>query len=654
ERLDELVSLPAIVGQIAEREVDEEILAIAATQDRLWIGHREFGEGWGPDGGELIRIDLSNLAKKGKKGTVSLELVAGPDPVIAAVMHGNIQLWNAGEPIGPDFPGRNPRFDPIAGGLTYSLGDHRILHLEFDAESWSDALELANIPAFYDFAPLTDGHALVLTKSGDRGMVVRFSANQDPEQLYSDPKLLRAMTELEPGRLVTVGDDKVARMFALPPPSTLVAAGDLEELSTRPLDGINPTSMFVEASSDGRKLLLGSSNSEAVLTNDTLGLIVTLPSMIRPQFSPDGRWILASDHRQLVLHDTDTGLEVARFPEAAEHFAFAPNGNLYTTEGTRVVHWAVDTQDHWSISASGQGIRAQAFASDDSTTLLLGGTDHIPRRWKVGNELRSDEEPVDVWIVAIGSKAGSERLLTRDGVVWTRRARGSWQRDSSTCRSRVAAFADDLLAARCDDGNVKLWDLTGTTPPKSFQPERPVTALALSPSTSHLALGLDDGSIIVHSPNNGRSRPLTTGKGESVTALAFDADNTLVAGGNDDQVLLWTLGAHEPELVRAVSNDNIDVATIDPGGRWFAAVDDKRKLAVWNRGGDIALQVTVPCSTVYALAAAPDGSRLAAACSDGSVHVWPLSSAAKLELLCRRLAATGGAPPTCETRTSTP
>jgi WD40 repeat protein len=193
------------------------------------------------------------------------------------------------------------------------------------------------------------------------------------------------------------------------------------------------------------------------------------------------------------------------------------------------------------------------------------------------------------------------------------------------------------LAASC------LGDFVGLEPNAWADFPAPVLAVALSPDGEHLALGLEDGTILVRHRATGTDGARLPGHRAPVTSLTFGpAGRLLVSGDRQGTIHVWRRGTDDswvaagtratesPAEVHLPGGPTLRVA-LTPDGRRLAAcpsgaavvslwdLEDGRRAATFR--GDGTERLTC-------LALSPDGKHLAAG-YQGSGHgilVWELAT----------------------------
>ncbi|HLL21359.1 MAG TPA: hypothetical protein VK427_04465, partial [Kofleriaceae bacterium] len=162
--------------------------------------------------------------------------------------------------------------------------------------------------------------------------------------------------------------------------------------------------------------------------------------------------------------------------------------------------------------------------------------------------------------------------------------------------------------------------------------EQPVypCAIAWSPSGTLLALGGDDGSVVLLSPDGTHVHSLRAHAGP-VQSLAWHPErDDLVTTGQDGSVRLWRPPFEGARVLVEPGPTWVDLARWSPDGRRVA-------VAVGARAHLIELDgPTTPCeaveSSITGLAFSPDGKSVAVACY-GGVRLFDASTGARTRRL---------------------
>jgi len=148
-------------------------------------------------------------------------------------------------------------------------------------------------------------------------------------------------------------------------------------------------------------------------------------------------------------------------------------------------------------------------------------------------------------------------------------------------------------------------------------------ALALSASGEVLGVGAASGSVHVVSLGSGAGVEIE-GYGVPLRLLAWCGEHLAVAAGRD--VTAWPVTAEgrvpADEPVRVAQGEAPVTALAAPPSAAVVAAGDRAgavRLAAPDRDGEPLAALALP-APVVGLAWSADGSRLAAACADGSVH----------------------------------
>jgi RNA polymerase sigma factor (sigma-70 family) len=296
-------------------------------------------------------------------------------------------------------------------------------------------------------------------------------------------------------------------------------------------------------------------------------------------FTPDGRQLVAADGGMGAgVWDVATGRPLRSLSRNDLHKAncvvLSPDGRTAAVgAGNGTVH-LFDFLTGMSVrrlSGQREPVTALAF-SPDGKLLASGGEFDYPRR-------RGENNPIVLWDVATGQE----------------RRRLAGHLDTVCC----VVFSPDgkTLASGGGryDATLRLWDVaTGNEVFRRTGHGGEVEAVAFSPDGGTIATGGLDKTVRLWDPATGQQKGHLTGHRSDVMAVAFSPDGkSLASGGFDRTLRLWDPAAGKQ--VWAVEGDQTGTNS-----------STSRRLT----GG------------FAALAFAPDGKTLAAACRDHTLRLY--------------------------------
>jgi WD40 repeat protein len=194
--------------------------------------------------------------------------------------------------------------------------------------------------------------------------------------------------------------------------------------------------------------------------------------------------------------------------------------------------------------------------------------------------------------------------------------------------------AGDLLAIGSEDGGVLICDALTGLPVRTLHGHRGrVYAVAFDPGGAVLATGASDGTVRLWDPSTGRCLRVLEGHRDGVWPMVLSPGGDLLAAGDGDGVLrLWDVPSGRVRRSLPGHTAPIFTAAFSPDGA-FLAVGDGAILRLYEvpsgevPSGDSVRELGGHHGPVYRAAFSPGGELLATGDSDGVVRLWDPATA---------------------------
>jgi WD40 repeat protein len=438
-------------------------------------------------------------------------------------------------------------------------------------------------------------------------------------------------------------------------------------------------------SDDGEHVAMGCSDGWVYLANITdparphvLGKVQasTGANITSLAFSPDGNTLASAAYNDQTFslwnvtdpqHPSAFGSPVNWLNDGVTAISFSPDAPVLATadhDGT-VQLWSIANPANFGdlgpAMTAGVGPATDVAFSPDGQTVAAGYVDGSIRLWSIPHFLATgygDGFQDGLTFSADGRLLASSNITSGALNLWEITGRSPPLKagspivcaTGSVTGTEVVAFAPrkPVLAAGCDSGVIRLWNMTDpfhVTPMSPWMVAGPkndsVNSVAFDASGKTMAAS-DYGGLVTLWDVTDPAHPvemshLTTGyKGWQVTSISPDGHTLAVGYGTTVQ--LWSIAdlAH-PHLIPALLTGPTQWVTciaFDHGGGILAAGNADDNIYLWNtRGphpGAHLRTLTGHTDIVNSVAFSPDDRTLASSSDDDTVRLWDTATAAPI------------------------
>ncbi|KAI0743152.1 WD40-repeat-containing domain protein [Daedaleopsis nitida] len=126
----------------------------------------------------------------------------------------------------------------------------------------------------------------------------------------------------------------------------------------------------------------------------------------------------------------------------------------------------------------------------------------------------------------------------------------------------------------------------------------------------------------------------------SVTSLVYSADGRYAASGSEDtKIIIWDTRDGLAAIQSFVAHeDTVSALAFSRDNSILASASHDETVMLWNVRNGLEVRRFAPKTSIHSLVYTPDGSKLIAGGSDGSLHIWDSMSYDKLATLNRNTA----------------
>jgi len=401
---------------------------------------------------------------------------------------------------------------------------------------------------------------------------------------------------------------------------------------------------------DGRRVVTSSDDGIVVLDAVTLQPVLRRAvRAARTALSTDGRTLLVGGRDGSVgFLDLVTGeLKQAAHAHTGEiaDAVFTPDGRRAVTAGVdgRVTVWdAARGLQIETLTANAGRLAALALSRDGATLYgaTQGGTVYV---WDLTGSRRLDgrfdiPSPGATELLPPFDLAGNGRSIAvadTNGTVSVVDLETLRPRSRFRLHAPVGAvrFLPDsrMLAIGGENGRIVLVDpRSGAVVTELPRQHRPIWAFGISRDGRVMAIESDDNTIRRLSLPSGRPAgpPFVTPDGATGITLGTDARTLALSFGGGTEVRVYDLATGRRVRTVAVDTPVGMGVGFSPDGRSLIAKDRHGRLRVWSTSSwtSTTLKLAAPTGDVQAFALSPDRRTVATANEDGEVRLWERGS----------------------------
>jgi WD40 repeat protein len=316
----------------------------------------------------------------------------------------------------------------------------------------------------------------------------------------------------------------------------------------------------------------------------------------------------------------------AVFPSGVTSLSFSPDGTQLASSSdyTTIKLWSVRTGAQLAVlEATERYDRTTFFLPDPSVAYSSDGTRIVC----------SFSSHRTVWLALWDTKTYQQLAMLKDPCDLLGRAVTSYLPISFLPGSSLVVYG-------CDDGTVCVWDPSANTSRLSFGGNTTfkVCAVACSPDSSKIVLGLANGLLRVWHSRTGAELATLEGHRDKVNSVEFSPNGAqLVSGSEDWSIRIWDMRMNEVisilrshgHPVAAVTTQSHAVTSVafSPDGRQVVSGSRDRTVRIWDVQS--TKQITLlqgHHGPVLSVSFSPDGAFVASGSRDRTIRFWDMQT----------------------------
>jgi WD40 repeat protein/energy-coupling factor transporter ATP-binding protein EcfA2 len=300
--------------------------------------------------------------------------------------------------------------------------------------------------------------------------------------------------------------------------------------------------------------------------------------------------------------------------------------------------------DYNSLKGHHNAVRGMAFSSSGNTLFTCGSDGRIIR-WDLQNHNMNEiwknnyvnrvisVSPDEKWLACGGDKAGIQ-LFNLDSI-------GTKPKVLSGHKGNIASviFTENgLISAGTGDSSVFRWNVKEGTHIVVYKAHAKIKSLALSPDGKKMAIGTDNGKVIL--VEDGNESIIAEKKGRIFHSVTFGKNGQWLAAGDDiGTIRIWNTSEKKQIGTLKGQKARINDIQFSKDARYLATASFDASARLYNMENlnEQPLELKDHDSWAWSLAFSPDGNKLMVGCVDKLIRIWPTGIEFMANEICDKL-----------------